>query len=491
MIQSIGYEQSMAQKFALMPDSDKLLAEMTPEEQRTLYYSWEWNARPKQLLPIQEQDWSTFILLCGRGFGKTRSGVQWVDYMAKANPGCFIAIVGPTTQSVNRTLVEGETGLLTVCEPGTIKYERTKAQVRWKNGSIGQLLTAEKPDRIRGLNFHYALADEVVAWKNPEVWDMLQLALRIGNDPKTLVTTTPKPTELILKLIGGEENVKYVNSQLRWESKNGRTKVVRGVTFENTALSPEAFENYKDLYLDTALGDQELFAKLLVDVQGALFKRRWFQHYNFYTSGEILLTEPKPEPDYIKTVVAVDPATTATSKSDQTGIAVVSKGVDGRYYVRHSSGHQLSPNKWAEEVVKVYKKYKADKIVCEVNQGGDMVENTMRMVTSYDSIAENGSTTRKSIDGFTLPIEKIHAKKGKLLRAEEIALLYEQKRVWHMHEFAELESQMCVFRGEPNGSDDLVDSLVYAFKELTGERLIEYTEPMVIGEGLISNKTIW
>lgn len=475
-------ETSLAYQFSQIPEEErnKIIDSMSPEELVALKYDWKWWARPKQLLPIQEEDWSTFLLLCGRGWGKTTTGVHWVDYMANKYPGSYIAIVGPTTQAVNRTLIEGETGLMSICAPGTVTYRRTKAQVEWKNGSVAMAFSAERPDRLRGPNFHYALADEIVAWKNPETWDMLQLTLRIGKYPKTLVTTTPKPTDLILRIVGGEDNVPLVNSQEYVKRKN--TRILRGTTFENIALSEQALENYLDLYENTVMGDQELYAKLLINIQGALFKKDWIKHfgiYSDYAESEII----KKEPVYIKTVVAVDPATTAGSRSDQTGICVVSKGEDGRYYVRYCEGHQKTPDGWAQEVVKVYKRYNADKIVCEVNNGGDMVENTIRHVKSF---VHNNKTY--AVDAYSIPIEKIHAKKGKLLRAEEVALLYEQGRVTHIHSFSDLESQMVVFRGEPNGADDLVDAMVYAIKDLAGVRLVDHVQPTVIGGGLVSDR---
>ena len=482
----MALELSLAKQFADMPKEhrDKIIQEMPPSQLAKLAYDWNWWARPKQLRCFKERDWSTFLYLCGRGFGKTRTGTEWVKYIAETYPGSYIAVVGPTTQSVNRTLVEGETGLMNICDPNTVHHQKTKAQVRWNNGSVAMLYSAEKPDRLRGPNHHFALADEVVAWKNPETWDMLKFTLRIGARPQTLVTTTPKPTDLVLKIIGGEDNVGLVNSQDFIKLKN--TIIVRGTTFENTALSQSALDDYLDLYKDTAMGEQELYAKLLINIQGALFKKKWIHHFDayhdFYETGI-----KKTEPVFVKTVVAVDPATTANSGSDQTAITVASKGEDGRYYIRHCEGHQLSPQKWAEEVVRVFKKFNADKIIAETNNGGDMVENTLRTVTKYEAVTEAGLHVTRSIDGYALPIEKIHAKKGKLLRAEEVALVYEQGRVTHMETFSELESQMIVFKGEPNGSDDLVDSMVYALKDLIGLRNIEYNAPTVLGEGLVSN----
>ena len=410
----------------------------------------------------------------------TRTGTEWVKHIAETRPGSYIAVVGPTTQSVNRTLVEGPTGLLSICAPGTVTYQRTKAQLVWKNGSIAMLYSAEKPDRLRGPNHHYALADEIVAWKNPETWDMLQFTMRIGTNPQTLVTTTPKPTDLVLRIVGGEDNVGTVNSSEYMRFKN--TVIMRGTTFENTALSDQALENYRDMYENTVLGEQELYAKLLVNVQGALFKKDWIKHYGMYSDWEDG-ESARPEPVYVKTVVAVDPAATAKSGSDQTAICVASKGDDGRYYIRHCEGHHKTPQGWGEEVVRVFKKYNADKIIVETNNGGDMVENTVRAVTRY---TDNNRTY--TVDGYALPIERIHAKKGKLLRAEEVALLYEQGRVTHLHTFAELEAQMVVFKGEPNGSDDLVDAMVYAVKDLLGSRLVDTISPVVIGNGLVSDR---
>jgi phage terminase large subunit-like protein len=238
---------------------------------------------------FEEKEWSNFLYLCGRGFGKTRTGTEWVKYIAENNPGCYIAVVGPTTQSVNRTLVEGPTGLMNICDPGTVHHQRTKAQIKWKNGSIAMLYSAERPDRLRGPNHHFALADEIVAWKNPETWDMLKFTLRIGARPQTLITTTPRPTDLILRIIGGEDNVPMVNSKEFIKLK--RTVIVRGTTFENTALSEEALEDYRDLYANTIMGDQELYAKLLINIQGALFKKDWIIHlhpYEYFLENEII-----------------------------------------------------------------------------------------------------------------------------------------------------------------------------------------------------------
>lgn len=475
-------QYSLAKKFAMLPkeERDAILESMTADQLADLNYDWNWWARPKQLKCFEEKDWSTFLYLAARGHGKTRTGTEWVKHIAETNPGCYIAVVGPTTQSVNRTLVEGPTGLLSICKPGTVTYQRTKAQMTWKNGSVAMLYSAEKPDRLRGPNHHFALADEVVAWKNPEAWDMLQFTMRIGNNPQTLVTTTPKPTDLILRLIGGEDNVEQVNSTEFMRFKN--TVVVRGTTFENYALSEQALENYREMYANTMLGEQELYAKLLVNVQGALFKKEWIKHYGLYShwaDGD----DVRPEPHYVSTVVAVDPAATAKSGSDQTAICVVSKGSDGFYYVRHCEGHRKTPQGWGEEVVRIFKRFNADKIIVETNNGGDMVENTVRAVTRY---IDNNKTY--SVDGYALPIERIHAKKGKLLRAEEVALLYEQGRVIHLHSFADLEAQMLVFKGEPNGSDDLVDAMVYAIKDLLGSRIVDSMSPIVIGEGLVSDR---
>lgn len=479
-------ELSMAQQFGRLPieEQEKFYSKMTPQDWLKLRYDWTWWGRPKQLRCFEESDWSTFLYLAGRGFGKTRTGTEWVKHIAETRPGSYIAVVGPTTQSVNRTLVEGSTGLMNICAPNTVKHERTKAQLSWKNGSVALLYSAERPDRLRGPNHHYALADEIVAWKNPETWDMLKFTLRIGQNPQTLVTTTPKPTDLVIRIIGGEKNVGHVNSQdfIRFK----KTAIVRGTTFENTALSEGALEEYRDLYEDTIMGDQELYAKLLINIQGALFKREWIQHYGVYSDWMEADYAPKSEPVYIDTVVAVDPATTSSSTSDQTAIVVASKGEDGLYYVRHAEAHTLSPDGWAAEVVRIFKKYKANKIIVERNNGGDMVENTIRQVKTYK---QAGRTY--SVDGYALPIESIHAKKGKLLRAEEVALLYEQRRVVHLHTFAELESQMIVFKGEANGADDYVDAMVYAIKQLAGIREVNHYSPIVIGGGLVSDRIVW
>ena len=479
-------EQSLLQKFAMLPENlrNEQLLKFTRDQLEALKYDWNWLGRPKQLRCFSD-DWNTFLYICGRGWGKSRTGVEWVRYIAHKYPGCYIALVGPTSQSLLRTLIEGESGLMSVCPKGEATYKRGKAQVEFANGSIALMYSADEPDRLRGPNHHFALADEVVAWRYPEAWDMLQFTLRIGKKPQTLVTTTPRPTELILKLLGAKsENGMEDYDILQNINNNDFLKVdnkiiVRGITYENGNLADAALQNYIDMYENTEMGQQELYAKLLLQFNGALWDRKWFKWYHLKDSSGF--TRPEPT-TYIKTVVAIDPAMTTNKGSDQTAICVASLGEDGKYYVRYCEGYKLTPNAWAEEAVRLYKKYNAHVIVAERNNGGLLVEAQLRQVSSYKD--DKGRTF--VINGFDLPIQTVHAKEGKFLRAQPISMLYEQGKVIHNASFSELESQMVVFTGDKGGKDDLVDCAVYGLTELSAGMILPRATIRVGGDRNIS-----
>lgn len=366
-------------------------------------------------------------MLAGRGFGKTRLGAEDAIWYAACNPGAQIAAVAPTHSDVRGTIFEGVSGLI-ACAPRELvaDYNRSNQELRFTNGALIRGFSAEKPDRLRGPQFHRAWADEQAAWQYPEAWDQLMFGLRLGDAPQVIVTTTPRPTPLIRAL-----------------AKDERTHITRGSTFDNAAhLAPDALIRLRERYEGTRLGRQELFAEILEDLPGALWQRDWFDR-NRVTA----------RPDMQRIVVAVDPSGTAgaSDDGDNIGIVVAGKGVDGRAYVLADRTCKLGPDGWARRVVDAYREFGADRIVAERNYGGAMVESLIRTVDRKVSYKE------------------VVASRGKVIRAEPIAALYEQGRVSHLGPMPELEDQMTLmgpggFVGE--GSPDRLDAAVWALTEL-------------------------
>jgi phage terminase large subunit-like protein len=481
---------------ALLPkeEREKIIRSLTPEQAKELQFDWNWWARPKQLLCFNE-DWNTFMYLCGRGFGKSRTACQWVRRKALDNPGCKIAVVGATASIVNRTVVIGDGGIMDVCKPGEADYKRGDALIKFDNGSTVFLYSADEPKRLRGPNHHFALADDIVAWRYPEAYHMLKLTLRIGLNPQMLITTSAAATPLILDIISNNSEDEYVIEKAVEEVnandyiKKGNTVIVRGTTFENKELPLVTLEDYKQSYPEhTITGQQELYGRIVLKVEGALWKREWINDNRYQTWDKANQKEiPLPDSNfYTKTVIAVDPAVSQNKNSDYTAITVSSKGQDGKYYVRYSKRFKHSPGEWATEVVKQYLRFECHKIIAEKNNGGDMVEYTLRQQNSF---VEDGVTY--NVNPKDLPIELIHAKHGKHLRATPVAMLYETQRVRHVGIHSELEQQMLSFKGEPNGSDDLVDSLVYTILDLSGVPIVPVSPPMVGGTRNISSLELW
>lgn len=465
---SYQLEESPAQQFARLPKEirDRLIEQMPKEKLVALPYDWKWWARPKQLPP--KGNWFVWCVLAGRGFGKTRTGAEWVRAMAEQHPGCVIALVGPTSQAVNRFMVGGDSGLLKVCPPWfAAKYESSKAQVTFPNGSVALLYSADEPDRIRGANHHFAWCDELAMWRYPEAWDMLQFTLRIGKNPRTIITTTPKPVQFLRDILDTEE------------LKSGSVVLTSGITYENEAnLHPKFIEQIRKRYENTNLGKQEIYAVLLSDISGIFWKKDWFKPAAAYDEDGNRIRR-----EYQRVVVAIDPATTSKKGSNDTAITVCAKGEDGNYYVLHAEGYRLSPQGWAEEAIRLYKKFDATKIIAEINNGGEMVESTIRQVTSYT----DAQGKKQKVNGKDLPIKVIHATKGKKLRAEPISSLYEQGKVYHVGNLFALEEQMVKFDGQEGGEDDLVDSTVYGLAELSENDIRDFALPKIGGRRRVSS----
>jgi len=393
---------------------------------------WRAKARPEQLAP--EGDWwNGWLLMAGRGFGKTRTGAEWVKEHVEAGTAGRIALIAPTAGDARDVMIEGPAGLLAVSSPWLRpEYEPSKRRLTWPNGATASTFSSEEADRLRGPQHDLAWADEIAAMAEPSaVWDMLMFGLRIGAHPRWLATTTPKPVKLLRELLARE----------------GRDVVVtRGSTFANAAnLAPSFLEGIKARYGGTRLGRQELEAELLSDVPGALWQLDWIDR-----------DRVERAPELKRIVVAVDPAVSTNEGSDETGIVVAGIDANRHGYVIEDLSGRYAPHEWAAVAVNAYRRHKADRIIAEKNNGGDMVETTIRMVSTNVSF------------------KAVHASRGKVTRAEPISALYEQKKVHHLGTLTQLEDQMCAFtsdfdRSRSGYSPDRVDALVWALSELLGE----------------------
>jgi phage terminase large subunit-like protein len=421
-----------------LPDNQvqEALSQLSPKQLEHLQHDWKFWARPEQLEP--EGDWNTWFINAGRGFGKTRAGVEWVREQVKKGHK-RIAAVAATNSDIERVMVKGESGFLNTCwagdktykgkELGFPEWSPTKRTLTWANGAKVEFYSAEEPERLRGPQFSAAWCDELAAWnKDIDTWDMLQFCLRLGKHPKVCVTTTPKPTKLVRNL-----------------TKDPTTHITTGSTFDNAAnLADTYLKAVKDQYEGTRLGRQELYAEVMEEAEGALWTT------DMLDSSQVAQSELPP---LNRIVVSIDPAVTANKESDMTGIVVAGIDVNGKGYVLGDYTDRLSPQGWASKAIELYHHFQADRIVAERNQGGDMVRRTIE------------------VEDETVPIKLVHASRGKFARAEPISALYERGMVHHVRDceasLTELEVQMTTW--EPLGSigsPDRLDALVWALTDL-------------------------
>lgn len=397
-----------------------LEGKLSNEDLLYLEYDWRFWARPEQLPP--EGDWLVWLLRAGRGYGKTRTGAEWV--IERARQGFRrIALVGKTKADVRDTMVEvGESSILQRSPPWfRPTYEPTKRRLVWPNGAMAIIYSGDEPDQLRGPQHDTAWVDELAKFKYPEeTWANLMLGLRIGPKPQVLVTTTPRPLRLLKDLIASPGTVD-----------------VRRPTYDNIAnLSPIFIQQVVEPLRGTRLGRQEIEAEILDDAEGALWRR-----------GEIEDARVREAPPLIRVVVAVDPSATGGETSHEAGIIVAGLGEDGHGYVLDDKSVRGSPLTWGARAVEAYHQWKADRIVAEVNNGGDMVELTIRTIDE------------------TVAYRAVYATRGKRTRAEPVAALYEQGKVHHVGAFPELEDEMCMW--EPGGpSPNRMDALVWALTDL-------------------------
>lgn len=389
------------------------------DEVEAQYYNWQKWAFAKQLPP--DGDWTTWLLMGGRGSGKTRAGAEWVRQLARQRISP-IALVGETMTEALDIMVRGESGLMAVHRDDERPTLWGKNHLRWPNGAEATILTASDPDRFRGPQFAAAWCDEIGKWPHAEAaWDMLQFSLRLGDRPRQLATTTPRPTALIRRLLRDE-----------------RTAVVHIATHENQAhLAPTFLDAVVARYRGTVLGRQELDGELIEDRPDALWQRAMFGRATTGPDGRI--------------VVAVDPPVTGHARSDACGIIVAGLLGDGALVLEDATLKQASPITWARRAVAAFHAHAADCIVVEVNQGGDLVR---QMIAQVDAL---------------VPVRTAYASRGKWVRAEPVAALYARGLVQHVEGLTALEDELCAFGpdGKADGhSPDRVDALVWALTEL-------------------------
>ena len=404
---------------------DTIMRDLHRRESMELKYAWSLHARDSQMPP--EGDWDTWLILAGRGFGKTRTGAEWVRDQVESRAAHRIALVARTLPEAQSIMIEGESGLLNICPPSNKPtYEPSKRKLTWPSGAFALAFSSHEPDQLRGPQFDAAWCDELASWEYPaQTWDNLNFALRLGRHPRSVVTTTPKPIELIRSL-----------------PNNPGVHVTRGSTFDNKDnLAPAFFNGIIEQYDGTRIGQQEIYAELMDEDEDALWKREWIENARLRT-----------QPPLSRIVVAVDPAMSTGPTSSETGIVVVGADMRRQHaYVLADESGRLSPNNWALRVIHLYDKFNATMIVVEDNAGGQMAE----------------ATIQNAVDR-TLPVKTVKARRGKYIRAEPVASLYEQSRVHHVGRFPELEDQMCTWNADlgPSQSPDRADALVHAVTQL-------------------------
>jgi phage terminase large subunit-like protein len=403
------------------PQRKAFLESLSRAETAWLIDHWRFWARADQLAP--EGNWTTWLVLGGRGAGKTRAGAEWIRDLVDSNGAGRIALVGETLGDVREVMIDGPSGLASLSRVNRPRYEASRKRLLWPNGAVAQAFSASEPESLRGPQFDAAWADEVAKWRYAEAtFDMLQFGLRLGSRPRQVVTTTPRPVPIVKRLL-----------------KDEATTVTRASTYANRANLAEAFfRSVISRYEGTRLGRQELDAELIEDNPDALWSR-----------GVIDAARVRSAPDLARIVVAVDPPATSGPKADECGIVVA--GVDGAgraYVLDDRSRGGLTPLTWASRAAKAFRDHKADRIVAESNQGGEMVAAIMRQVMP------------------DAPLKLVRATRGKWLRAEPVAALYERGLVAHVGALARLEDQMCDFVAGQSESPDRLDALVWALTDL-------------------------
>lgn len=403
------------------------LSDLTDEQALAALHDWSIWARESQQIP--SGNWRVWLILAGRGFGKTRTGAEYTRFQIEQGLAGRFALVGRTAADVRDVMVEGESGILKVSPPWfRPKYEPSKRRLTWPNGAIATTYSADEPDLLRGPQHDGFWADELAAWQYEDAWDQLMFGLRLGVNPRGIATTTPRPTKLIRALCAALT-----------------THMTRASTYENKAnLAPAFLEQIIKKYEGTRLGRQELNAEILDDVEGALWKRDWIER------GRVV-----KHPEMKRVVVAIDPPASSLATSDdpaEAGIVVAGLGIDHHGYMLADCSLVGTPDEWARAALTAFHTFEADTIIGEVNNGGEMVGAIIHNVAKQQGLRH-------------IPFKAVRATRGKQLRAEPVSQLYERDLIHHVGTFPETEDQQCNWvPGEK--SPDRLDANVWAFTEL-------------------------
>jgi phage terminase large subunit-like protein len=419
--------ESLAQSIASLPPAERAaqLRQLapTPAEAAALERCWRFWARPKQLAP--EGAWQTWLVLAGRGFGKTRTGAEWIRQRVESRQAQRIALVARTAADVRDVIIGGESGLLAIFPKRQRPvWQPSKRLLTFHTGAIATTFSADEPDSLRGPQHDTAWCDELASWFYPDAWDQLLFGLRLGDDPRVIVTTTPRPTPIIKALVA-----------------DPTTRVTTGSTYENAGnLAPSFLSKIVRKYEGTALGAQELHAQILGDTQGALWTRGLIEKHR---------RSPVGLPGVKRLAVAVDPSVSEEGDGDEAGIVAGFLGEDDHAYILEDATLQGSPDAWGRRSVKAYHDHHADRLLAEVNNGGALVEALI-----------------KTIDK-TVAYKAVHAAQGKRTRAEPVSALYEQGRVHHVGMFGKLEDQLCTWVPSSGAkSPGRLDALVWLVTDL-------------------------
>ena len=414
---------SLLEKAVKSAGADAVLGALSEPEKAALRYIWRLQARDNQLPPPGE--WLTWLVMAGRGYGKTRTGAEWIRGRIESGEARRIALVGRTPADARDVMVEGESGILAVFPPDRRPdYEPSKRRVTFHTGAVATVDSSENPDQLRGPQQDTAWVDELGTFKHQEAFDNLQLGLRLGN-PRQIVTTTPRPVRVLRNLLEDADAV-----------------VTRGTSYENRAnLAPAFFKQVIARYEGTRRSQREIEGLLLDEVPGALWTREMIRY--------------AAPPKMRRVVVGVDPSISDGEDAAECGIVVAGEGVDGQFYVLADCSLRGSPARWGRAVVDAWLDYGVDRVVAEENQGGKMVELSLRTIEA------------------DIPYRGVHASVGKQARAEPVSALYEQGRVFHATPFTELEDQLCNWVPGEGESPDRLDACVWALTELGVKRRYE------------------
>lgn len=448
--------RSLAESMSWLSDAERaeLMASLSEQEARDLLFDWPVWARPDQLPP--PGNWRVWLVMAGRGFGKTRIGAEWVRQRVKSFP--YTNIIGATADDARDIMIEGESGILAICPPNERPaYLPSKRRLEWPNGAKTLIFTADEPERLRGKQHDGLWGDEIAAWRyGAEAWTQAMLGLRLGPNPQCVATTTPKPVTvvrgLLKRVITGDE------AKDRAEKRT--VALAKGTTYSNVDnLAPAFFEEIIKQYEGTRVGRQELEGELLEDVEGALWTLGLIDQHR---------VEKVPEGvELVVSVVAIDPAASSGETSAETGIVVVARGSDGDGYVLADYSMRGTPNEWGGAAVQAFDDYDADHVTPETNNGGEMVTSTLQTIRP------------------TLPIIPVHASRGKATRAEPVSALYEQGRVHHVGTFPALEDQMANWVPGMK-SPDRMDAVVWGLTDVMlavpepEEETVYYYDPVTI-----------